>query len=630
MFETEDPRPPPKKHGRHQEKVPTALLEARGSFKKSPKLLKTHPDYVPPKDRKEASKKLRMRDYVGIARRYAEDVVENRIVACLWTRLACQRHLDDLSKQNDPMFPYRFDVAKANVFCARMERFPHIKGRWALKGERLRLEPWQCFATVVPFGWMRKRDGLRRFRKIYLQVPRKNAKSTWAAAVGNVMLLDDGEHGAEVYSGATTEKQAWEVFGPARMMIERSKPIQEEYGIEVMAKSLVCLADNSKFAPIIGKPGDGASPSCSIHDEYHEHDTSDQLDSMQTGMGAREQPMMIIITTAGTNLAGPCYDEFLSAKKILQGTIDDAETFVLIYGIDEPIGTDKGDDWADPKILAKANPNMNVSVSEEYLLSQLREAVANPAKQNRFKTKHLNVWCTSSVAGINMHLWRRAADPNLRPEQFLGEEAFFALDLASKIDICSFIKIFPKVVDGARHYYCFARNYIPEETVEETTYNQGAYRKWVAAGRLIATPGAEIDFDSLKDEVVEDAGKYQAREIVYDPWRATQLAHQLQKEGAAVVEMGQTAKNMGEAFDEFLSALKGGRFHHDGDPVMEWMASNVMAKSVAKGLVVPAKEKREQKIDGIVAAVMAIARAMASDPDGGFDDFIRSPVLAGG
>jgi phage terminase large subunit-like protein len=330
---------------------------------------------------------------------------------------------------------------------------------------------------------------------------------------------------------------------------------------------------------------------------------------MVSGMGAREQPLLLVITTAGTDLASPCRDKHLEAERVLQGTLENDEMFAIIFTIDEE------DDWTSSQAIRKANPNLNKSVDEGFLLAQQKQAIANPAHQNRFKTKHLNIWCGASVAGINSADWNKAADPTLTLEQFNGEEAIFALDLASKLDICDFVQLFTKQINGALHYYAFARHYIPEDTIEEARVNQLAYRKWVAQGHLIATEGAEIDFDEIRADVSEYRSRFQAKEVVYDPWRATQLAHQLAKDGATVVEMGQTAKNMAAAFDELLTALKAGRFHHDGDPVLAWMAGNVVAKSVAKGVTVPSKEKPDQKIDGIVAIVMAIARAVAGVPE---------------
>ena len=283
--------------------------------------------------------------------------------------------------------------------------------------------------------------------------------------------------------------------------------------------------------------------------------------------------------------------------------------FAIIYTIDDE------DDWTEPGRDPEGEPEHRRIGRRRLPAPQQRKAIANPRIRSAFKTKHLNVWCAASVAGINMADWARAADPSLSIEQFNGQPAIFSLDFASKLDICDFVKLFTRQIAGQTHYYAFARHYIPEDTVEEARANQLAYRKWIAEGHLTATEGAEIDFDEIRADVSEDRSRFQVTEVVYDPWRATQLAHQLAKDGATVVEIGQTAKNMASAFDELLTALKAGRFHHDGDPVLAWMAGNVVAKSVAKGVTMPSKEKPDQKIDGIVAICMAIARAVATEAE---------------
>lgn len=592
-------------------------LRAKGAFRKNP-------DRDPEaQSAKREKTKLRARDYAGIARRYAEDVVAGGIVASRLTKLACQRHLRDLERQGAPGFPYRFDVAAAMRACARVESLPHIKGKWARKKEYIRLEPWQCFAIAVPFGWVRK-DGTRRFREAYLRIPRKNAKSTMAAGVGVHMLLDDGEHGAEVYSGASSEKQAWEVFGPARLMLERSPNICEEFGVEVWAKSLVKPEDNSRFMPMIGDPGDGPSPSCAIIDEYHEHISSNQYDSMATGMGAREQPLILIITTAGTDLASPCYDKDCEAIDVLEGRLENEELFVLIYTIDPD------DDWTDPAVLPKANPNFGVSVSPEYLLAKQRDAIQNPAYQNRFKTKHLDVWCGASVAAINSEHWKACGNAKLERASFKGQPVWKGLDLASKTDICASVDIFIKEIAGARHYFAFGRYYLPEKTIEETDHNRQAYQKWVELGHLIKTEGAEVSFAEVREDIEEDAKEYEVKEIRYDAWRASQLAQELAAHGITLVEMPQAAHAMAVAFDELLAALKGGRFHHDENPALAWMAANVVARRGPKGVILPGKDKPEKKIDGIVAIVQAIAGAMNAplENTAGFDNWVKNVVTA--
>lgn len=606
------------KHRGGRPRIDPALLEARGYFEQNPHRraqLEQRGIVV------EKPEPLSTKNYAAVALQYAKDVTAGRVLAGKKVKLACERHLRDLERErSDAKYPYYFDVETANRICARIEQLPHIKGRWAAKGLKIVLEPWMCFVLCVPFGWKRHATKKRRYREIYLAVPRKNGKSTLAAAIGIVMLTDEEEHGPEVYAGATSEKQAWEVFGPARLMLQRSGKLMRQHNLEVWAKAIVRAPDNGRFWPLIGKPGDGASPSCAIVDEYHEHNTPELVDTMVTGMGARDQPLLLIITTSGVNLASPCYDKHLEAQKVLEGTLTNDELFAIIYDVDPE------DDWTSPEAVKKANPNLGVSVDEGFLLQQQRQAMTNPAYQNRFKTKHLNLWCAASVAGINMHAWRQCADPKLTLDQFKGEMTWFALDLASKIDVCCFAQVFKRIVKGANHYYAFCRHYLPEDTIDEATTNQQSYRKWVTTQRLQATPGAEVDFDRIREDVFAYAAKFVVQEIVYDPWRATQLAHQLAKDGARVVEMGQTAKNMGEAYDELTAAIKSGRFHHDGDPVLEWMASNVVAKTVAKGLTLPSKEKREQKIDGIVAIIMALARAMVVETGG----WLQDPIIAQG
>jgi len=591
-----------------------ALLQARRAFKKDPgryeaerEAAKAKTDQQPAADR----------DYRKIVAGYMADVLSGKIPTGKYTRLAVERHERDLAHEHEPDFPYRFDWGRAEKVLRFVEALPHVKGRWAARHELLILQPWQCWVVACLFGWVTKRDGFRRFQEAYVCVGRKNGKSPLAAALGLYMLMDDGEYGAEVYSGATSEKQALEVFTPARLMVQKSPWLQAEHGLEVWSKAIVKTEDNSRFWPVIGKPGDGPAPSFAIADEFHEHLSSEQVDTMQTGMVGRQQPLMLIITTRGTNLASPCYDKDSEARKVLEGVQENEKFFAVIYAIDEPTQDAKGDDWADPKVLIKANPNLGVSADLEFLEAQQRNATLNPTYQNRFKTKHANVWCNASVAGINMHLWKLACDAGLSINEFKGQSALFALDLASKLDVCAFVQVFVRMLGGQRHYYVFGRYYLPEDTIHKDVVasdraNQGAYKKWVIQGFLTATDGAELDFDQVKDDVLALKSAVQVKEVIYDAWRATQLAHQLAASGATCVEFPQGAQNMAAGFDELNAALAAGRFHHDGNPVLAWMAANTISKPIIKGLSVPSKDKPANKIDGIVAVCMALSRAVAA------------------
>lgn len=532
---------------------------------------------------------------------YAFHVVKGHQPACQQMVQACQRFIDDLNRE----FEYVFDTEKADDACAFIEKLPHTKGRWAFKNEDLTLEPWQKFIVCNLFGWVNAK-GFRRFRKAYLKICRKNGKSLLGAAIGHYMFAKDGEFGAEVYSGATTEKQAWEVFGPARLMAKRTPDYLAKFGIEVNAKTLSITETGSKYEPLIGKPGDGASPSCAIVDEYHEHDSDSMVETMETGMGARDQPLLLMITTAGDNLSGPCYDTELECRKLLDGVFEDDRIFVAIFGIDEE------DDWTDPAVLSKANPNFDVSVSGEFLLAQQKEAVRNASKQNAFKRKHMNVWVGAHTAWMNMETFAHCAE-DLCIEDFVGEELIIPVDLASRIDITAVPKVFKKTIDGKAHYYAFNKFYLPEDTILDPRHSH--YQRWHNDGYLISTEGNEIDFNEIQAAIKADMDKHGAKEITYDPWRATQLAQGLQAEGANIIEFRNTVQNMSPAMYELEAAVTGGRFHYDGNPILTWMMSNVIAKIDAKDNVYPRKQKPEQKIDGVVALIMAIGRFMAHEQE---------------
>lgn len=541
------------------------------------------------------------------ANQFARSVVAGKIPAGRLVRLACQRHLDDLAESRKATYKFKFDPAKAERKLKLIENLPHTKGEWAFKRQLVSLEPWQLFGLACTFGWVRKVSGTRRFRVSYWEVPRKNGKSVIAAGVGIGMFTADDEFGAEVYAGATTEKQAWEVFRPARLMVKRSQLLIDAAGIEVNASNMNRPMDGSRFEPLIGNPGDGASPSCAIVDEYHEHDTAVLYETMLTGMGARRQPLMFIITTSGANIEGPCYDLRSQVIAMLEGTMPDDELFGWIWTIDE------GDDWTDPAVLAKANPNMGVSVHADYLISQQQRAIKNASFQNTFKTKHLNIWVSARSPYFNMEAWAACKDESLDIEDFEGQECRFGLDLASVTDVAARINLFTRRIEGKLHYYLIApRFYLPEDTI-----NHGQERKvverwqrWVNSGHITAIEGAEVDLNMVRDEMIEDSQQVAVLEVDHDPWGAFQIAKDLENAGLMPVKIPMQTAYLSPAMKEFNAAILAGRVHQDGNPVMSWMMGNVTAKEDANENVFPRKEKPESKIDGPVAAILAISRAM--------------------
>lgn len=552
--------------------------------------------------------------------RYAEAVVDGSISAGQWIVKACRRFLDDLAWQDDEDFAFFFDADAAEHACNFIEALPHTKGRWAARGERIRLEPWQSFFVANAFGWLRKSDDLRRFRRVVLIVPRKNGKSALAAGIGLYIFAADGDFGAEVYSGATNEKQAWEVFGPARNMAKRTPALCEAFGIQINAKNINIPEVSAKFEPVIGNPGDGASPSCGIVDEYHEHKDDRQFDTFETGMGARDQPMMLVITTAGDNIAGPCYSLQERCQMMLNGTRAADDTFAMIYGVDPE------DDWQSEEALRKANPNYDVSVSGEFLKARQQEAMVSPSKQAVFKTKHLNIWVQSREAYFDVQRFMKAAQPDLRPEQFADWEAIIAIDLAEKRDLTAIELMFREPDTENPRYAAFGWYYCPEETIEPPAL-AGSNAKtpeavitdmlmeWRDAGLLIETPGAVTDNRRIKDDVMDLAAKYSVAEIVFDRWHSRQLATELSEEGLTCVEFGSSPSNMNEPMREMEALITDMRMLHDGNKPFAWMLGNVVngARRGAHDLHRPDKEKPENKIDGPVARIMALGRFLLDE-----------------
>jgi phage terminase large subunit-like protein len=557
--------------------------------------------------------------YARDGQRYAEQVAAGKILAGKYVILACQRHLDDLKKQDDPTFPYFFDAEAAGKVCAFGELMQHTKGKWAARkagdplSNLIKLELWQRFFFCCIFGWKRKSDGLRRFSEVYACIPRKNGKSIMAAIIGLYMFTADGEFGAEIYSGATTEKQAWEVFRPAKQMVDRSAAFRKRAKIRSRAKALEIEHNGSRFEPIIGNPGDGSSPSCALIDEYHEHDSNALYNTMLDGMGARDQPLAVVITTAGSNIASPCYLLQQEVQKMLEGALQMDDVFGIVYSIDPE------DDWTTEAALRKANPNFDISTRGDKLLAEQKKAIQTSRRQNTFKTKKLNLWVQARTAWMNMVAWGRCGDPGLRLEDFEGEECWIGIDLASKLDITSVVLLFKRHwdEDDKDHWYCFGRHYLPEDKVEETDNEH--YQKWTTQGHLLTTDGNIIDLKRIEADIIghgdypeaqPDCDRFVIVGVGYDPFGATALAQNLQDEKQLdVEEVKQRAAYLSEPMKWIEALVVGGQFHHDDNPVMNWMISNVTAKEFADGTVFPNKDNADNKIDGPVATMIAGAIA---------------------
>ncbi len=553
--------------------------------------------------------------YAARANRYAKAVRDGKISAGKLVVEACNRHLDDceLSKSKD--YPYEFNVRKANLICEFAERMVHIKGKWATPEKRhelplIRLEDWQCFVLGVPFGWIRRSDKLRRFRELYAEISRKNSKSTMGAIIGLYMAFADRENGAEVFSGATSMEQACAVFRPAWLMVKKNPEFQKHFGLELGGTennptTIYQLSTGSRFVPIIGKPGDGDSPHCAVIDEYHEHVTPIMYDAMKTGMGSRAQPMRVVITTAGVDTSGPCYDKHIEALKVLDGSIPNDELFTAIYSVDET------DSWSDFSVWPKANPNYQVSVFEDYLRSQYRDALQSPSQQNIILTKNLNKWMNAGVAWMNMAIWEQRSDPSLYLESFAGMRCWLGMDLASKIDIASLAFIFK--TDWGIAFFC--KHYLPEDTIELPS-NQH-YRKWRDDPRawLTQTDGARTDLKRIEDDIRDAAKMFSVQSLAFDQKESNYLISNVQEWASfECIDVPQGPAHMSEPMKEMEAAIYAGTLKHNGDPVLTWMMGNVVKKAGRGGGPVkyyyPTKQNDKNKIDGVVAGIIALSRAM--------------------
>lgn len=550
--------------------------------------------------------------HVSDADSYVKQVISGKIPACKWVRLSCERHVRDIASSITKDFPFIFDPEKAEKACRFLEKLPHTKGKWAKRDPKtglpqlMTLESWQKFAICSIFGWVRKKSGKRRFHKARLYIPRKNGKSFFGAGIGIYMAFKDGEPGAEVYSGATSERQAWEVFGPARQMALVHPQLAPGLGLTVNAQSLVRERDNSKFLPVIGKPGDGASPHCAIIDEYHEHKTSELIDTMETGMGAREQPLSLVISTAGADTAGPCREDWKACERILENIagFEDETTFCVIWTIDQD------DRWDTEAALIKANPNWGISINEERILAELKVAQQNARKQSAFKTKYLNQWVSAKDGFFNVSQWEQLAKPEIKREDFAEFPCYLSGDLSSKHDLTCQMQLFclPE-----KRYALFGTYYITEAALDRPE-NQH-YRNWHIQKRLKLAGDEVIDLEEFKTDAVEACRVYQVLEFPMDPNRAWGVMPALEREGVPVVEYRNTVLMMSEPMKELDALIRSGRIIHDGDPVLAWAIGNVTGKIDAKDNVFPRKENEANKIDPAVSTMFALGRAMCRDPE---------------
>ena len=549
--------------------------------------------------------------YSQRAEAYARRVVAGEEVAGRFERLACQRFLDDLLREGTDEFPYVFDRIAGARACAFIESMPHVRGEWAkpiyVDGKfdyaKLRMEDWAVFIEVQLFGWKHRETGLRRFRRCYEEVARKNAKSTRVAARKLYLLMADGEPGAHCYSAATTGDQAREVFDTARHMLLRKPAMCARFGVEIGKHDISIPGAASNFKPLNaeGSTLDGLNIHGAVVDEVHAHKTRAVWDVLDSATGARSQPLISAITTAGSDRSGICYELRDYTIKILQGVVHDETWFGIVFTIDD------GDVWHDPKVWRKANPNLGVSVKVDDLEAACRKALAQPSSLAPFLTKRLNVWISSSSAWVDTSSaqWQRCGDPKLSLLDFMGEPCWIGMDLAEKRDFAALVLVFQR--DG--DWYFFPRLYLNEAAVEQS--GNAHLVGWGRSGHVVVTEGNVTDFDVIANDLRSYCSDFEVQEIPFDPALSRYFASKLIEEGLPLVEVRQAPLFFTQPMIHTENLVLEGKLHFDANPVFTWMMSNVEATtSKFSGLRHPTKARDENKIDGPVALLLGLGRAM--------------------
>jgi len=531
------------------------------------------------------------RNYIAIAAKWVDDILSGEIPACLYVRQACERFQRDLER--DDIY---LDVEDAERWMRNKEKLKHIAGR-RYAGKPFVLEPWQIFHDLNVYGWKRKETGLRRFTRVYCKVPRKNGKSTWKATDAIGMLTWEKEPGAEVYCGATDKEQAKKVFQPCRMMLNKAPSLKKQYGLTVQKNAIYRETDESVLKTIIGKPGDGDNPSCHICDEYHEHKDDTQVSTMENGMGSRDQPLQIIITTAGEDVGGPCYQLESEAIDMLAGIYEDDSLFALIFGLDvEEIETS----WDTWESFQKANPNWHL-MNKTVIMQQIERARRNPTKQADYKTKKLNIWVGSKAGYFNLLDVQRCRSKTLTIEDYAGQDCLIGIDLASRIDIASKAVFFP---GGDLPAAAFIKNYLPEKRVQYAENKR--YRQWADAGWLTVTDGNLIDYEVICGDIENDYRSFNVLASGIDPHQDTKFVTDMSNRNIEITEFRQILANMSEPTKELEGLVTDNRILFTMCPVLFWAFGNVVAKKDAKDNVYPRKDADEKKIDPVIALIISV------------------------
>ena len=518
-------------------------------------------------------------------RGYAASVLSGGIPSCSLVRLAVERWERDWRRDDLYFNPRPFEL-----FCEVSLQFRHFKGQWA--GEPIRLEDWQLFVAANVLGWYRRDTRTRRYTYADVMVPRKNGKTTFAAILCAFCLLFDGEGGAEVYTAAVDREQARICFDTARTLISGSifapmvRTLQNRVRVPSTAGVLSPLSKETKNK-------DGTSPSCAVCDERHAWATNEMYDVLKTGMGARRNPLLFSISTAGYDTSLPYYRDILFLEDVLRGKADKDNHFVLVYRPDD------GDSWSDEETWRKVNPNLGVSLSLEYMRGEYEEAMQKGGTTlASFCVKNLDMWVDAPAVWIPDDDVKANYAP-LDPAVLDGEECWAGIDLASKTDISAVALFFPSRM-AVRFLY-----FVPEAKVASTE-DRVDYRRWVEDGRLIVCPGNILDEDWFMARLLAELDRYRVRCIAYDPWAIWNILPKFGRYSDALMEYQQSIRYMSVPTKDLEARVLRHELNFLGDPVIRWMFGNVVIYSDPNGNIKLDKARSRNKIDGVVALVDAV------------------------
>ncbi len=563
---------------------------------------------------------------------YSKNCINDPEHCCIPHRGACLRFLRDVKNSGTEAFPYVFDDQKALRFFQWARMHKHTKG--VLAGQPIEFEPIRRFIFGNIYGWMNMRTGTRRFRKAYWQVSRKNAKSQSLALVGDYEMMAMGEPMSEVYIGATKSIQAHIIYNEVLAMLKRWPEMNgrwaESYGVIRHPKSDSILRALSKDD---GKTGDGLNPQCGLIDEYHAHPTPEVLDVLQTGMIARRQPLLFIITTAGTNFGGPCYrEEYPLVKKILSPDInfDVPDYFCMVNELDHDADGKLIDDIKNEDCWIKANPIVaTYPEGLANLRSALSSALAAPEKMSAFLTKNMDIWCNQTEAAyMDMSKWsvRGCIGPN--DVNLSGRDAYVGIDLSSKIDLTSASFVIPVKQEGATKYVIISHSFIPEETKQrKIKTDRVPYNSYESAGWLTSNPGEVVDYRFMTEWIQSTAARLGVtiKEICFDPYNATYYSQDLTRAGYQCIEIRQGVQTLSEPTKRFREEVYQGNILHYKNDLFDWTLSNAVTKKDHNENIILDKEKSTNRIDPIASTINAFSRAMVmAEMD------INDHILSGG